>query len=162
MMVAQVHRTTASAKGFVEDTGFQERHPLRRRRLIDLSWKWQAAQAAIASRSEVIDRKIEVARRKYQAAPIARSATPAREIISMMECWHDVAQGSILSGDRTRAVTAARRDAIVAVMRNCRIAGRPFTYPELGRVFGRDVSTIQLALGKIKARRSLAKRGSHV
>lgn len=155
MMVAQAHRTTASAKGFVEDTGFQERHPLRRRRLIDLSRKWQASHVSASARIAAIDRQLEIARRKYQVAPVARSATPARAMIEMVAAWHGLTGADILSNSRKRVIVTARRDAIVAVMHNCRIMGRPLSYPEVGRVFGRDHTTILFAIGKIK-------RGSHV
>lgn len=86
----------------------------------------------------------------WKAEKPVHVATPARQIIAQVVAWHPgITVADVMSAIRTRTVVVARYDAIVAVYENCRMDGRRYSLPELGRAFGgRDHTTILHALRK--------------
>lgn len=71
-----------------------------------------------------------------------------RRIISKVVAWHDgVTIEDVLGKSRQYHIIPARFDAIAAAYLNCRIDGRRYSLPELGRAFGgRDHTTVLYAL----------------
>jgi hypothetical protein len=73
--------------------------------------------------------------------PVSMPAHP-RAIIEQIAVWHGVGVLDVVGPSRLTAVVVARHDAIAAIYLNCRIVGRFYTTPELGRLFSRDHTTI--------------------
>jgi chromosomal replication initiation ATPase DnaA len=109
-----------------------------RREAMELLGDREAKAKALAhARSE--------ASRRYRDS---MNRTPAADIIGMVAAWHDIPIEKLISPSRSIPVCAARIDAMVAVYVNCRIAGRPLTLTDMGRIFRRDHSTVHWSLQK--------------
>jgi hypothetical protein len=91
--------------------------------------------------------KMETERDRLQSiGPVHVEGHPQR-IIATVEAFHGLEPGTIFSQSKTRnTVVPARYDAIVAVYLNCRIDGRQYSLPELGRAFRRDHTSVLHAL----------------
>lgn len=110
----------------------------------------QAQPAAVPASAEVIPfARPEVDRLAYLDAPTRR---PARQIIDMVACWHDVPVRDILDDGRFKHIVEARYDAVAAVYLNClRFNGEKWvrlSLSRLGAIFGKDHSTLHHALAK--------------
>jgi hypothetical protein len=69
-----------------------------------------------------------------------------REIISMVAGFHGLTYADLIGPSRFRNVVEARFDAIVAIHLVGRIQGRFYTSTEIGKLLGRDHSTVLHAL----------------
>lgn len=149
--VASYARTMANARQVVMDEGVDFTPRPRRDRVIALSRRWQAAKETRRKTEEAFREAIQRAKQKHgKTRPFGQGHnTSPNTIISMVAAWHEVTVEDIMSRCRTHKVIDARHDAIAAVWLNCRIKGRGYTLPEMGRAFdGRDHSTIIHALEK--------------
>ncbi len=79
----------------------------------------------------------------YPGIPKPHKA-PARDIIERVGAWHHLSREAILGRSRTESVAAARFDAVAAV----RFAYPHLSHAAIGRIFGRDRTTIWHALKK--------------
>jgi hypothetical protein len=80
--------------------------------------------------------------------PVAEIASHPRRIIAQVAAWHGMPFGDVVGRSHKRPTVAARHDAIVAIYINCRIDGRRYSMPELGRLFKRDHTTILSVFNK--------------
>lgn len=143
-------RTMAGAKRIVVDEGINIAPCRKRERLIDLSRRWQQEQRAKRERADqMIRHAVRKHRRTRPHEPGNNGSHPSR-LIAMVAAWHDMTAGDILGGSRNKRNVAARYDAIAAVWLNCRIDGRRYSLPEVGRAFnGMDHTTVLYALRKV-------------
>ncbi len=110
----------------------------------------QAQPAAVPASAEVIPfARPEIDRLAYLDGPTRR---PARQIIDMVACWHDVPVRDILGDGRFSHIVLARQDAIEAVYLNCTtFKGGKWARPSLvrlGEVFNKDHTACFYALKK--------------
>lgn len=133
-------RTMAGARQIVVDDGFNITPRRKREAVTMLSLRWQAEQEAKRRADEVIQEAKERARNAYGSTP--------RILISMVAAWHGLGELDLFSASRRAPIVAAKHDAIAAVYLNCRIDGRRYSLPELGRLFAIDHTTAMHALRK--------------
>ncbi|MDR7035255.1 helix-turn-helix domain-containing protein [Mesorhizobium sp. BE184] len=154
MTIAVCGRATmANAKRIVFDEGINiaPRKKSGRERLIELSLRWSAEQAARREAEQqardALQRTMAEHRRRLQDMT-GNVATDPKELISMVAAWHGLEASDILASGRSRIAVEARYDAIAAVHLLCKINGRQYSTPLLGRLFRRDHTTIIHALRK--------------
>ena len=158
MFVAIATRTMQGAKQVVVDDGYQVRTS-RRDRLTALSLEWERKRKEQLDRERVLKEQaradIQKWKRKHRRTRfvVKEHRTPHRDMIARVAAWHGVSAEEILNTNiRRKIVVEARRDAIVAVWRNCLIEGHKPTLPGMGRVFNSDHTSILYALRKRGAR----------
>lgn len=122
-----------------------------KRRLAAIETKRQADELA-ARQAEA--RKSLEAIRSYRCVVNTGSNVPARQIIQMVATAKGFPLEEILGNSRNRSVVEARFDAIKAVA-----DARPdMSTPQIGRIFGKDHTTIIHALSKRGGRRPASVR----
>ena len=155
MFVASYAKTMSGAKRVVEDRGIALRPLHRQSSIIGLSRMWNLAQEAKrreqAKKTEAqriaIERAIERFSQQQPEPVEVDTKTTAKQLIQRVAAWHEgVTPQDILGKSRSHHIVAARFDAIVAVYLNCRIDGKRYTLPALGRCFGRDHTSVLNAL----------------
>lgn len=130
-------RTMAGARKIVLDQPVSE----RRAKIVALSRQWQREHGSKVCVSQPAERDPSTAYAQN------RGAHP-QIIISMVAAWHGVTHAEIVGDSRSRPVIEARHDAVAAVWLNCRVDGRQYSLPELGRAFGKDHTTCLHSLRK--------------
>ncbi|MGB3898169.1 MAG: hypothetical protein WA973_06410 [Mesorhizobium sp.] len=154
-LIVPYANTMAGAQQIVFDEGINiaPRHKTRRERVIELSRQWQIdeqrRQEAHQREQEAFREVIQRAKQKHRVERphgAEDKGSHASEIIAMVAAWHGVEEQEIYSRSRVVKVIAARHDAIAAVYLNCRINGKRYSQPKLGRVFGIDPTSIYHAL----------------
>lgn len=152
MFAAYGMNTMRGARQFVPDEGLTIVRPRRREHLIEISRRWQAEQEAKKARKEAFREMIAAASRKHRRTrPFepGNRGSPVTELIARVGAWHGITAEEIRGRSRTISVAAARFDAIAAVYLNCRIDGRQYSLPELGRTFERDHTSVLYALQRL-------------
>lgn len=125
MFVACATRTMAGAKQIVPDTGFQER----------------ARPVPVVRIVQPKPRRLPVARNDI------RPHTPLQNIIDLVARMHGVSFAAVMSKSKRARICIARYAAICAI----RQARPGMTLPQLGKLFGRDHTTIIHALDRRQA-----------
>ena len=158
MILVAYQRTMAGAKQFVPDHGIQLRKPppapivAPERRQVLRFMPRPPMPVFIWSKPE---------KPRYLAVEPLPLSSP-KEVIARCVAWHPgVTVEDIMSQCRTHRIIAAKHDAIAAVYENCRIDGRRYSLPELGRAFGRDHTSILAALRKRGYRPLDQRQGIH-
>lgn len=81
-----------------------------------------------------------------EVAPVPLIGSPSwKVIVTLVALRHGVTFEEIIGRDRNKHITAARRDAIHLVHTHTR-----FSLNALGRLFGRDHTSIMYALGRVR------------
>ena len=119
MIVAAYARTMAGAKRIATP---------KRDKLIALSRRWQAERDDSLSQVRIV--------------PSPR----AEQIVEQVAWWHGLTTADLYGPSRLTSVIEARFDAIAAVAINCRRRDERLSVSAIGRIFGRDHSTIISAL----------------
>lgn len=145
--------TMANAKRIVFDEGINiaPRKKTGREQIIELSLRWMEGQAARQEAEmharEALHRTMAEHRRRRQEMTGSIGADPVA-LIAMVAAWHGFDAADIYAGNRARDLVEARYDAVAAVYQLCKIDGRQYSTPLLGRLFKRDYTTIIHALRK--------------
>ena len=88
----------------------------------------------------------------YRCIDVLAAKTPAKKIIAQVAAIHGLSVAEVMSNRRNRPVVEARFDAIKAVADI-----RPdMSLPQIGRLFGKDHTTILHALRRRGGRRAAA------
>ncbi len=156
MYAVSARFTNAGAKRVVPDTGINLRNRTPRRdRIIEISRKWAAENEARIRREKLERELVAQEKAKWDAQQandklVARVGDKPADIIRRTAEKHNVLVSDILGDVRTSDVCRARQEAIAAVYTTCRMFdGRLYTLGEVGRVFGRDHTTILYSLRKL-------------
>ena len=158
MILVAYQRTMAGAKQFVPDTGIQLRKPPLAPVVVPEPRKVLRFMPRPPMPVFIWSRP---AKPRYLAVEPLPLSSP-RDVIERVVAWHPkVTVEDVIDSSRMRRIIPARFDAIAAVYENCRIDGRRYSLPELGRAFGRDHTSILAALRKRGYRPLDQRQGIH-
>lgn len=124
------------------------RHPVKRANLIDLSRRWQMQHEARQKQAQARAGALGRAVGRFAPTLTSEPHRPAHEVIKRVAAQHRMSVKELLSPSRTHRVIAARFDAIVEVYETCRRSESRLSLSEIGRLFGRDHTSILSALRK--------------
>lgn len=135
-------RTMANAKRII----VEEPPKPKREKLVDLSRRWQAKQAAKARAANPVCRPMtDIDPLTHLDGPQYRSM---RDMIETVCAWHPgVSYADVIGSSRKRPIIAARFDAIAAIWINCKVGGERPSLPVIGKaVGGKDHTSVMSAL----------------
>lgn len=142
MFVASYAKTMAGAKQFVED------------RPIALGRPSSPGRTALSSVAlPVKHREAMKIKRAPRPSPADRKAITPRDhihrIIDLMARMHGTTFDRVMGVRKFRDIVEGRQAAMAAIWLNCQKPnGDRYTLPEIGKIFGRDHTTVLFALRK--------------
>ncbi len=155
MFIAHSENTMRNAK-----PKFSEPKPIVRtiqqiraenRKRAELKREAELEALRVKAEAEAEERRLQAkAVAEYRCIDVLEVKTPAKKIIAQVAALHGLSVREVLSNRRNRPVVEARFDAIKAVADI-----RPdMSLPQIGRLFGRDHTTILHALRRRGGRRA--------